>query len=285
MQQEISSEILERLDFAKDKVRNQWGQKNLVPTRFFIVDDLLSVPLAQKIYDCFPQSKEIWNQQSSFRERKKTFAKLNEIEPLISDVTNAFQSKEVINKIQELTGIKDLGADPLLYAGGISMMGKGDFLNPHIDNSHNMDRSAYRKLNLLYYITPGWELSNGGNFELWDRKVKRPLEIESRFNRLIVMETNKDSWHSVNQVRVNANRCCVSNYYFAHSPHPYEGHYYHVTSFSGRPGESWNRLYGRIDNAARQFLASSFGVSRGKKLVNLKEMSLDKKSTDKVVRG
>ncbi len=28
----------------------------------------------------------------------------------------------------------------MLYAGGLSMMFEGDFLNPHIDNSHDAGR-------------------------------------------------------------------------------------------------------------------------------------------------
>ena len=88
-------------------------------------------------------------------------------------------------------------------------MGKGDFLNPHIDNSHNMQRNKYRRLNLLYYVSPEWNLKCGGNFELWDKKVKSKKTIVSSFNKLIIMETTEESWHSVNKVLVDNLRCCV----------------------------------------------------------------------------
>ena len=94
------------------------------------------------------------------------------------------------------------------------MMSKEDFLNPHIDNSHDRDKKRYRKLNLLYYVTPGWEEGFGGNFELWDEKVKKERD-NFKFNRLVIMETNKQSWHSVNIVITDKIRCCVSNYYFS----------------------------------------------------------------------
>ena len=93
-------------------------------------------------------------------------------------------------------------------------MAPGHFLNPHIDNSHDGDQKNYRVLNLLYYITPGWRSENGGNLELWDQKVTKPVEIPSLFNRLVLMSTNDKSWHSVNEVKADSRRCCISNYYF-----------------------------------------------------------------------
>ena len=95
-------------------------------------------------------------------------------------------------------------------------MGKENFLNPHLDNSHNKDRNLWRVLNLLYYVTPGWKLENGGNLELWPNGIKNPsITIESRCNRLIVMSTHQKSWHSVSKVQTDIPRCCISNYYFS----------------------------------------------------------------------
>jgi Rps23 Pro-64 3,4-dihydroxylase Tpa1-like proline 4-hydroxylase len=143
------------------------------------------------------------------------------------------------------------------------MMGKGDFLNPHIDNSHDSVRARYRRLNLLYYISRDWRDEYGGNFELWDPAVQRPTMITSKYNRLVVMETNKYSWHSVNPVVVDKNRCCISNYYFSKSC-PESSDYYHVTSFVGRPNERLLRAWGRVDNFARQWIAVNLKISRGK---------------------
>ncbi|MEM8937613.1 MAG: 2OG-Fe(II) oxygenase, partial [Pseudomonadota bacterium] len=111
----------------------------------------------------------------------------------------------------------------------------------------------------------GWSGANGGNLELWDSKVATRKEIVSAFNRLVVMETNNSSWHSVNPVTADAPRRCISNYYF--SPDSPNGKtYYHVTSFLGRPEQPLRRLVGRFDSAARQTIASVSGVSRGKHL-------------------
>lgn len=126
--------------------------------------------------------------------------------------------------------------DPTLYASGISIMEKDDFLNPHLDNSHDGDQELYRVINLLYYVSPDWKVEYGGNLELWDVDVKKPTEIHSKFNRLVIMETTDTSYHSVNKVKVDRRRVCVSNYYF--SKNVANNHTYkHVTTFTGRPEE------------------------------------------------
>ena len=87
------------------------------------------------------------------------------------------------------------------------------------------------------------------------------MEIPSLFNRLVLMSTNEKSWHSVNQVKVDGRRCCVSNYYF--SPHSPNGHETtHVTYFMARPEQKFRRLVTKIDSdvrtLARKFKKSGF---------------------------
>jgi Rps23 Pro-64 3,4-dihydroxylase Tpa1-like proline 4-hydroxylase len=257
--------IAERIDRDRALFAEQWRNPEGTHTRHFVVDDLLPRDIAGNVYKAFPQNQAIWHKYNSFRERKKTFAKLEAIDPLIADVTDAFHKDEVLAAVVGVTGIPALEADPELYAGGISMMSKGDFLNPHIDNSHDAPRRRYRRLNLLYYISPGWQDDYGGNFELWDGKVRKPKQITSKYNRLVVMETNRFSWHSVNPVLVDGNRCCISNYYFSQTS-PEHRDYYHVTSFVGRPDQQLKRLWGRVDNYTRQWIAVNLKTSRGKSL-------------------
>jgi 2OG-Fe(II) oxygenase superfamily len=152
----------------------------------------------------------------------------------------------------------------MLYAGGLSIMSKGDFLNPHIDNSHDANRQRYRRLNLLYYVSPDWRLENGGNFELWDEKRVAPKTLVSTTNRLVVMETTKSSWHSVSPVVADKPRCCISNYYFS-TISPDESDYYHVTSFSGRPDQKVKKALGVVDNALRNVISKTLKITTGKR--------------------
>ena len=268
---ELNKIILEKLESNNEQLSKQFFSQNInTSTKYFILDDLLPEEVALDICENFP-NKDICNFLDTFRERKFTFAKLNILEnPLVQNITNSFLMDNVVKAIERITKIHHLESDISLYAAGISRMDLGHFLNPHIDNSHDMERKKYRRLNLLYYVTPAIQESDGGNFELWDKKVKYPLKIQSRFNRLVVMETTKYSWHSVDHVRSNIRRCCISNYYFSeNSPENYE--YYNVTSFLGRPDERFRRYYGRLDNLLRNTFAKLTGISRGKKLVRTVE--------------
>ncbi len=236
-----------------------------VPTRHAVIDDLLPTAIAEQIYAKFPTDGENFVRRISFRESKSTSAALHALDPLLAEISFALQAPEVVAAVSAISGITDLEPDASLYAGGLSMMKQGDFLNPHIDNSHDGPRQRYRRINLLYYANPDWRLENGGNLELWDDGVKQPLTLVSAFNRLILMETNRHSWHSVSPVAVDAVRCCVSSYYFSKSA-PEVADYFHVTQFSARPEQKIRRVYSRVDAAARNLAGSVLGMGRGKDL-------------------
>ena len=139
-------------------------------------------------------------------------------------------------------------------------MVKDSFLNPHLDNSHDADQRCYRVLNSLYYVTPDWREDYGGNLELWDRGLDEPQRtIPSRFNRLVLMETNRSSWHSVSPVTQDGRRTCISTYYFRERALGSDD-YFHSTSFRGRPGQKTRDLLLRADNALRTAILSLFNV-------------------------
>ena len=185
-------------------------------------------------------------------------AQMNDYDPILEESVYAFQDSRVVELISRICGIQSLHPDHHLYAGGISMMGNRHFLNPHLDNSHDKDRNLWRVLNLLYYVTPDWSISNGGNLELWPDGLQRePIAIHSRFNRLVVMATHDSSWHSVSPVTFRGNRCCISNYYFANEPlKPTDK--FHVTSFRGRPEQPFRDLVLTGDQILRTLVRKVF---------------------------
>lgn len=230
------------------------------PTRFAVIDDLLPDEVASEIAAAFQVAAPLFDDRNTFRERKSVCTKFDEVPAILRDVTFAFQDPKATAFIGSKTGIDGVAADPTLYAGGLSMMKTGDYLNPHIDNSHDATKTTYRRLNLLYYVTPNWATADGGHLELWDDRVTQPVTIEATFNRLVLMQTDRHSWHSVNEVKGSRPRCCVSNYYFSNES-PEGKDYYHVTSFNGRPGQLAQRVVAPFDNRARQ-LARTLGAKR-----------------------
>jgi len=261
------SVLCERLEQEKASIAKQWQNPEGTSTRHFVIDELLSSADADAIYSAFPRNGDGFFSRESFREKKKTNASLDQYDAILADITYAFQDPSVVRMVGDAVGFEMMEPDASLYAGGLSMMFPGDYLNPHIDNSHDATRSKYRRLNLLYYVSPEWSEKNGGNFELWSDDRRTPKTIVARQNRLVVMETNKCSWHSVNKVAADKPRCCVSNYYFS-TKSPAEVEYFHVTSFSGRPEEPVKRAVGIIDNALRNLVSKTLKIGRGKNLAN-----------------
>jgi len=242
------SRIVERLSASRDALRRQFFSGDKVST--FVLPDLLDEKSAQEVYSAFPP-KEKMVRNRTLREHKYIGVQMNWYHPTVEEIIYAFQDPGVVGLISEITGIRPLFPDETLYAAGISLMAKDNFLNPHVDNSHDGGGKNYRALNLLYYVTPGWQESYGGNLELWDHGVRYPCRtIPAKFNSLVVMATHKESWHSVSRVLHDGQRCCVSNYYFSSRPvDGLEG--FHVTSFRGRPEESVKDWLLQADAAIR----------------------------------
>lgn len=252
----ISKYILERLDSEKERIRIQYSNtENTIP--FFYLDDLLPLNLASALHISFPKKEEA-KVRKNLREYKYVAYKMNEYNSLLEEVLFAFQEDKVVQKIAEICQITSIFPDKSIYAGGLSLMDKGNFLNPHLDNSHDKDRNRWRILNLLYYVTPDWSLSNGGNLELWQNGLKeKQTTIVSKFNRLVVMGTHQKSWHSVSKVSTNKTRCCISNYYFSEEPLVCSDRF-HITTFRGRPSEKIKDFILQIDNKIRTSLRKVF---------------------------
>jgi len=244
-----------KLSADLERLRAEYSASGTI--RHAVIDDLLPPEVAQAIFDAFPPLSEMVR-HVSLRESKSIAVQMNRYHPLTEEAIYAFQDPSVVSLIGDITGLQALEPDSYLYAGGLSAMQKGDYLNPHIDNSHDKDRRRWRVLNLLYYVTPSWDEAAGGSLELWPQGLDQaPLVIPSRQNRLVIMETHEASWHSVNPLRAEGTRTCVSNYYFSRHP-AREQDRFHVTFFRGRPENRLQDLALRLDGYARTGLRKLF---------------------------
>jgi hypothetical protein len=101
-------------------------------------------------------------------------------------------------------------------------------------------------------------LENGGHLELWtDGPEQKPIIIESKFNRFVIMATHDRSWHSVNQATIDRNRCCISNYCFSDSSLKLSDQF-HVTKFRGRPNDTVANIILNVDAQLRMLLRRLF---------------------------
>lgn len=226
--EQLANLILNKLKCNQELLQHEINIPNRIKSA--VIDNLLPEEIAINIYSSFPDVGQM-SLKRSIKEYKFVAAQMDQYNSLLEEIIYAFQDKRIVDFFSTITGIDSLEPDPNLYAGGISAMKKGGYLRPHIDNSHNAERTRYRALNLLYYLTPNWSEESGGSLQLWDDgplKIRR--SIPASFNRLAVMLTNRLSWHSVDEIKENRTRWCISNYYFS-TKSPDQVDYFHSTSF------------------------------------------------------
>lgn len=249
MQEELTKLIVQRLNDNQDELKKSFLTPHPTPiARYFTLDNLLPAELAHQIYAAFPNPKHM-PLLHRYGGVKLKYCHLKDAHPLLQQVNAAIQDVRVVAAIEEITGIKNQEPDPSKYAGGISMLLKGYYINPHLDNSHDMDRKLYRTVNVLYYVSPDWALENGGNYELWDKSISQRLVVPSLFNRLLVMETHQSSWHAVNPVVCDAPRCCIFNYYFSKDSPENVDYFFNSSSFKPRPEQKFARAWAKIKNS------------------------------------
>lgn len=253
---ELADFILHKIELNKHVIKEQFDTTK-AQIGYFWIDDLLPTEIVYKISDEFPEKEEMVLKKS-LKEDKYIAVQMNKYHPMLEEIIYAFQDERIVNLIAEICEIKQPIPDSSLYAGGLSMMGNRQFLQPHLDNSHDAQRELWRVLNLLYYVTPDWKEEYGGNLEVWPNGLKKDqVTIFSKFNRLVVMATHNDSLHSVSPVKFEGFRKCVSNYYFAKEPLK-ETDSFHVTSFRGRPDQKVLDQVLQVDNALRMGVRKVF---------------------------
>src|SRR3954447_19908134 len=130
---DIGQFIAARLRDNLNAACRRWQES--APVNHFVVDDILPEELAMTIRRGFPNASTMMLRKN-LRELKYVSAQMNQHAPILEEVIYAFQEPEVVDLVMQITGLASLYPDEHLYAGGISMMGRGHFLNPHLDNSH-----------------------------------------------------------------------------------------------------------------------------------------------------
>ncbi len=261
---EIASLIVKRIEeISIEKLQDEYSNSSKI--NHIIIDDLLPLEIASKLDNYFPDKQNL-SLLSGPQERKYIAVDWESKSKFVEECLYAFQDEKIINIISEICKIEELKGDPELYAGGVSYMNKGCFLNPHIDNSHDRLRENYRRLNLLYYVSTSLsKISDGGDLLLFPNGLKfDEIKIPAKFNRLVIMRTDNKSIHAVNPIQSPiAIRKCISNYYFSlSSPLSYD--YYHSTSFRGFRGEKYKDFYLRLNAKIRTSVKKISGNLFGK---------------------
>jgi len=185
--------------------RNLNGSEFLTsaPFNHIVIDDFFPDDVANRLADEFPDyTSEVWHVYDNAIENKKTSNSWNSFGPLTYNVVRYLNSSEFVGKLDILLG-ESLYSDPGLHGGGWHIHARGGKLNIHLDYDIHPKMRLQRKLNLIIYLTRGWDPKWGGGLELWnhDESTNSPgscvVKVENRFNRAILFDTTQNSWHGL----------------------------------------------------------------------------------------
>jgi len=187
------------------------------------------------------------------------------------ELINFLNSKEFILNLEKLTGIENLISDPELEGGGIHVSKKNGYLKVHSDfESHIINETWERKINILIYFNKGFDNDYNGNIELYSKDLKNKVEYLPNFNSVVIFNTNKNSYHGHPKFfnpKNNEIRKSIALYYYVDRK---ENLPLKETYFQPLPDDTFGT---RVSIKLNQFLLRVFSYLKRKKIVNDKTVT------------
>lgn len=175
------------------------------PYTHYVIDNFVDDEIAHKLSDEFMKFESLsWFTYDSAIEVKKTCNNWFCFPPETYKFFQYLNSPAFVASLSHLTGI-DLIPDHGMHGAGWHIQPSGGKLNVHLDYSIHPKLHLERRINFIYYLTPGWDTSWGGNLEMWshDAETNQPKEliktVENKFNRAVLFDTAQNSWHGFSQ--------------------------------------------------------------------------------------
>ena len=173
------------------------------PFPHVVIDDFFEPELAEALEaDVPPFEDPTWMHYSNPIEEKRALNHWDRF-PAVTYRTFAWLNEGFLEPLRKLTGLDSLSSDVGLNGGGWHLHGRGGKLNVHLDYSIHPKLGLERRLNLIVYLTRGWDPAWGGALGLWAHDPNEPgpgelvTSVECLFNRAVIFDTTRNSWHGL----------------------------------------------------------------------------------------
>jgi hypothetical protein len=172
------------------------------PFPHVVIDDFFEPEVAAALEaDIPPFDDPTWMEYSNPVEEKRALNHWDRFPPLTYRVFN-YLNDGFLQALREMSGLEPLYSDVGLNGGGWHLHARGGKLNVHLDYSIHPKLGLERRLNLIVYLTQGWDPAWGGALGLWkhDAQSQSPgalaKSIDCLFNRAVIFDTT-NSWHGL----------------------------------------------------------------------------------------
>jgi Rps23 Pro-64 3,4-dihydroxylase Tpa1-like proline 4-hydroxylase len=168
-----------------------------VPFPNIVFDDFLPSKTVEAALRDFPQPQQLpWRGFASPNQVKLGFGTAEDLSESIRKILYFFNSRPVLEFLEELTGILGLIPDPYFLGGGLHQVKCGGFLQVHADFNRQPKLKLDRRINLLLYLNQDWKEEYGGHLELWKPDMSAAVhKILPIFNRCAIFNTSPTSYH------------------------------------------------------------------------------------------
>jgi Rps23 Pro-64 3,4-dihydroxylase Tpa1-like proline 4-hydroxylase len=199
--------------------------RRAAPFPNIVLDDMFPEPMLDDVVQQFPGSADVgWRRHHDHRQRKLQWADITTMPPSPAAFVAMLQSAPFLRFLEDLTGIPGLIGDPYCFHGGLHAIEPGGYLKIHCDQTVQEQLWLSRRVNVIVYLDRQWDLSWGGNLELWNSGVTTcEVSIVPRFNRMVVFNTDRDSFHGHPDPTVSpagVSRRSIALYYYTSGENP-----------------------------------------------------------------
>lgn len=172
--------------------------QNNTPFHHIVLDRFVEGPIDKVVSEVnlIPNSDYDFNEHAQVQIKKRGLSSVEKMPETTQKLVAFFQSREMIEYLENLTGIKDLLPDPSLLGGGVHKTDTGGHLAIHADFNIHPHTGLHRRLNLLLFLNPKWKEEWGGHLELWDNEMTRCVKVVSPIlNRAVIFRITDDAYH------------------------------------------------------------------------------------------
>lgn len=208
---------LDRMQRERDCLRAAYAAAKPYP--HIVVDGFFDEAMLDLIVSEFPKrDARDWISWDTPNELKQTSRGISGLLPFTQLFFLQLCSEPFLEHIRYITGFPDLAFDPLFHGGGLHESVRGDWLNIHTDWTKHPVLPLTRRLNLIIYINRDWDLSWGGDLELYDPASKTcGARVAPLFNSAILFPTTSETFHGFSSPLTcpgNRTRKSISVYYW-----------------------------------------------------------------------
>tara|TARA_Y100000593_G_scaffold92300_1_gene183447 strand:- start:1791 stop:2564 length:774 start_codon:yes stop_codon:yes gene_type:complete len=208
------------------------------------IDGLFEDEFLKKVVKSFPPRGKKWHTYDNTFEKKLLNSDIDSMNQILASLFDALNSDLFLNFLEELSGCKNLIADPTLMGGGMHQICRGGKLDIHSDFNYHYKTKNRRALNCILYLNKGWLDEYGSHLELWDATMSECVQkIAPVFNRLVVFNTSDISYHGHPDPLMcpeNVTRKSIAAYYYVKPDSPDEFKNSRATKYMKRPQDPYD---------------------------------------------